>query len=121
MLACYIAKTLGAKNTVARIRDREYNDKSLGFMLQQLQLSMSINPEMSAAHTIANILRFPSAVNIDTFDSHKFEIVEMILGDNSPLAGMNMIDLRKHSLGKFLICAVMRQNEIIIPDGRFEL
>ena len=45
----------------------------------------------------------------------------MILGDNSPLAGMNMIDLRKHSPGKFLICAVMRQNEIIIPDGRFEL
>ncbi|MBQ8259345.1 MAG: Trk system potassium transporter TrkA [Clostridia bacterium] len=121
MLSCYIAKTLGAKNTVARIRDREYNDKSLGFMLQQLQLSMSINPEMSAAHTIANILRFPSAVNIDTFDSHKFEIVEMILGDNSPLAGMNMIELRKHSPGKFLICAVLRENEIIIPDGRFEL
>lgn len=82
---------------------------------------MSINPEMSAAHTIANILKFPSAVNIDTFDSNKFEIVEMILGDNSPLAGMNMIDLRKHSPGKFLICAVMRQHEIIIPDGRFEL
>lgn len=121
MLACYIARMLGAKNTVARIRDREYNDKSLGFMQQQLQLSMSINPEMSAARTIANILKFPSAVNIDTFDSNKFEIVEMILGDNSPLSGMTMIDLRKHSPGKFLICAVMRENEIIIPDGRFEL
>ena len=121
MLSCYIARTLGAKNTVARIRDREYNDKSLGFMAQQLQLSMSINPEMSAAHTIANILRFPSAINIDTFDSNKFEIVEMILGEKSPLAGMTMIDLRKRSPGKFLICAVLRKNEIIIPDGRFVL
>lgn len=80
MLACYIAKTLGAKNTVARIRDREYNDKSLGFMLQQLQLSMSINPEMSAAHTIANILKFPSAVNIDTFDSHIDAFFETVSG-----------------------------------------
>lgn len=121
MLSCYIAKTLGAKNTVARIRDREYNDKSLGFMAVQLQLSMSINPEMSAAHTIANILRFPSAINIDTFDSNKFEIVEMILGEKSPLAGMTMIDLRKRSPGKFLICAVLRKNEVIIPDGRFVL
>ncbi len=121
MLACYIARTLGAKNTVARIRDREYNDKSLGFMATQLQLSMSINPEMSAAQTIANILRFPTAVNIDTFDGNKFEIIEMILGEGSPLAGMNMIELRKNRPGKFLICAVMRENEIIIPDGRFVL
>lgn len=121
MLACFIARTLGAKNTVARIRDREYNDKSLGFMAQQLQLSMAINPEMYAAHTIANILKFPSAINIDTFDSNKFEIIEMILGEKSPLAGMTMIDLRRRSPGKFLICAVMRDNRIIIPDGRFVL
>lgn len=121
MLSCFIARTLGAKNTVARIRDREYNDKSLGFMAGQLQLSMAINPEMATAHNIANILRFPSAINIDTFDSNKFEIVEMILGEKSPLAGMTMIDLRKRSPGKFLICAVLRKNEVIIPDGRFEL
>lgn len=121
MLSCFIAKTLGAKNTVARIRDREYNDKSLGFMAGQLQLSMAINPEMATAHNIANILRFPSAINIDTFDSNKFEIVEMILGEKSPLAGMTMIDLRKRSPGKFLICAVLRKNEVIIPDGRFVL
>ncbi len=121
MLSCFIARTLGAKNTVARIRDREYNDKSLGFMAGQLQLSMAINPEMATAHNIANILRFPSAINIDTFDSNKFEIVEMILGDKSPLAGMTMIDLRKRSPGKFLICAVLRKNEVIIPDGRFVL
>ncbi len=121
MLSCFIARTLGAKNTVARIRDREYNDKSLGFMAQQLQLSMPLNPEMLTANTIANILRFPSAINIDTFDQNKFEIVEMILGEGSPLAGMNMIDLRKRSPGKFLICAVLRDNAVIIPDGRFEL
>lgn len=121
MLACFIARTLGAKNTVARIRDPEYNDKSLGFMVGQLQLSAAINPEASAAHTIANILKFPSAVNIETFASRRFEIVEMILDNDSPLIGKNMIDLRKHSPGKFLICAVLRQNKVIIPDGRFEL
>lgn len=121
MLSCYIARTLGAKYTIARIRDPEYNDKSLGFMVTQLQLSAALNPEASVAHTIANILKFPSAVNIETFASRRFEIVEMILDDDSPLIGKNMIDLRKHSPGKFLICSVLRENEVIIPDGRFEL
>ena len=32
-----------------------------------------------------------------------------------------MIDLSRHSTGKFLICSVLRDNEVIIPDGRFEL
>lgn len=119
MLACYIAKTLGAKNTVARIRDREYNDKSLGFVQQQLQLSMAINPELSAAYSISKILKFPSAVNVDTFTSHKFEIVEIILKEGSPLIGTMILDLRKHSNANFLICAVMRNDSVIIPDGRF--
>lgn len=119
MLACYIARTLGAKNTVARIREREYNDKSLGFLQQQLQLSMSINPEMSAAYSVSKILKFPGAINVDTFTSHKFEIVEIILKDGSPLIGTKVLDLKKHNSANFLICAVMRNDSVIIPDGRF--
>ena len=49
MLSCFIAKKMGAENTIARIRNPEYNDRSLGFMRQQLELSMSINPELLCA------------------------------------------------------------------------
>jgi len=31
MLACFLAKKMGAENTIARIRNPEYNDNSLGF------------------------------------------------------------------------------------------
>ena len=49
MLSCFLAKKMGAKHTVARIRNPEYNDRSLGFMRQQLNLSMSVNPELLVA------------------------------------------------------------------------
>ena len=62
MLSCYLAKRLGAKNTIARIRNPEYNMESLGFLKQQLGLSMAINPEMLAAREMFNILKLPSAV-----------------------------------------------------------
>ena len=64
MLSCYLAKRLGAKNTIARIRNPEYNMESLGFLKQQLGLSMAINPEMLAAREMFNILKLPSAVKI---------------------------------------------------------
>lgn len=121
MLSCFIAGRMGAKHTIARIRNPEYNDSSLGFLCQQLDLSLSINPEMLAAQEFFNILKFPSAVNVETFSGRAFEIVEILLKDDSPLVGMKLLELRKHYQAKFLICAVQRGEEVYIPDGSFEL
>jgi len=121
MLACFIAKKMGAKNTVARIRNPEYNDRSLGFMKQHLELSMSINPERMAAKELFNILRLPSAVKIDTFSAGNFEMIELRLRENSPLADQRLMDLRNKYTAKFLVCAVGRDEEVFIPDGNFVL
>ncbi|MBQ7386239.1 MAG: Trk system potassium transporter TrkA [Ruminococcus sp.] len=121
MLSCYIAKTLGAENTIARIRNREYNEKSLGFLQHELGLSMSINPEFFAAHDIYNVLKLPSAAHIETFSTRNFEIIELVLRDDSPLSGVKIIDLRRQNKAKFLICAVCREGKVYIPDGNFEL
>ena len=45
MLACFFAKRLGVNNTVARIRNPEYNDKSLSFIRNHLEISLTIYPE----------------------------------------------------------------------------
>lgn len=121
MLACFMAKRMGAKNTVARIRNPEYNDRSLGLMRQYLELSMSINPERMAAKELFNILRLPSAVRIDTFSSGNFEMIELRIREGSPLADQKLMDLRNKYTAKFLVCAVGRGEEAFIPDGNFVL
>lgn len=121
MLSCYIAKTLGAENTIARIRDRAYNENNLGFLQQQLGLSMSINPERYTAFDIYHVLKLPTAVHIETFSTRNFEIIEIVLKENSPLHGIKIMDIRKQSPAKFLICAVEREDQVYIPDGNFEL
>ena len=57
MLSCFLAKRMGARSTVARIRNPEYNDDSLGFTCRQLDLTESINPDRLAAREICNILK----------------------------------------------------------------
>jgi len=121
MLSCFMAKRMGAKNTVARIRNPEYNDRSLDFMKQHLELAMSINPERMAAKELFNILRLPSAVKIDTFSSGNFEMIELRLREDSPLADQKLMDLRNKYTAKFLVCAVGRGEEAYIPDGNFVL
>lgn len=121
MLTCYIAKKLGVKHTVARIRNPEYNDQSLGFLRSQLDISISLNPELLVAEEIANILQLPSAVKLEQFSRRNVEMVEIIIPQDSPLDGMTLIRMRERYRANYLICTVQRANEVYIPDGRFEL
>lgn len=121
MLSCFLAKRMGAKNTLARIRNPEYNDKSLDFMKQHLEVSVSINPERLAAKELFNILRLPSAVKIDTFSTGNAEMIELWLREGSPLVDIKLMDLRNKYSAKFLVCAVQRGDTAYIPDGNFVL
>ncbi len=121
MLVCYIAKKMGAKYTVARVRNPEYNDKRLGKVKQYLDLSLTINPELLAAQEIFNMIKLPAAFNIETFSHRSFEMIELVLKESSVLVGTSLMALRKKYKANFLISIVKRGEEIYIPDGNFEL
>lgn len=121
MLSCFLAKSVGAPHAIARIRNPEYNDRSLGFLRSTLKLDDSVNPEALTAKEIYDILKFPSAVNIESFSGRNFEMVELKLKADTPLDGMRLMDLRKKYQEKFLVCAVQRENQAFIPSGQFVL
>jgi len=118
MLSCFLARRLGAGHTLARIRNPQYNDESLGFTCQQLDLSGSINPDRLAATEICNILKFPSAVKIESF-SGSFELLELAVKKDTPIIGMSLVEMRRKYRARFLICAVQRGGETVIPTGSF--
>ncbi len=121
MLACFLAKRMGATHTICRIRNPEYNDSSLAFLRQQLELSQTLNPEALAAKEIFNILKLPGALNIETFSRRSFEMVEIKLRENSPLINAPLSELRQKFGATFLVGAVRRGEDVYIPDGAFVL
>lgn len=118
MFSCLFAKNLGAKNTIARVRNPEYYSQ-LNYIKEDLGLSMIINPEFVAANVISRILRFPSAIKVETFAKGKVEIMEFKIYENSNLPGMQMKDVVRTFGIKVLVCAVQRRDEVFIPDGTF--
>ncbi len=121
MLCCFLAREMGAQHTIARIRNPEYNDNSLGFMRKHLHLSLAINPDRMAAQELLNLLKLPSAVKVDTFSHRNFEMIELRLREKSALTGMALHELRSKFHAAFLVCVVQRGNEAYIPDGNFIL
>ncbi|MGI6778931.1 MAG: Trk system potassium transporter TrkA [Acetivibrionales bacterium] len=120
MVCCLMAKRLGAVRTIARIRDPEYANE-LSVLKSELGLNLVINPEQAAADEIARILRFPSAIHVDFFAKGKVELVEIKIIDDVPIKGMKLRDIPVNMLSSVLIGAVVRNNEVIIPNGDFRI
>lgn len=116
LLCCLIAKKLGAKHTIARVRNPGYVEE-LALIKDDLGLSMTINPEAECAREMARVLRIPSALEIDTFAKGQVEILKFSIAEGSPLDGMKLTEMGKFK-AKVLICAVERgEQEVFIPTG----
>lgn len=120
LLCCLIARKLGAKRTIARVRNPEYY-KQIDFIRDDLGLSMAINPEGFTADEILRVLITPEAAKVEVFEKGKMELVEYKIPDSSPILDLSLIEIYKRTKIKFLICAVQRDTEIYIPAGNFIL
>lgn len=121
MLCCLIAKRLGAKYAISRIRDPEYNE-SLALLTQELGIDMTINPERATAQEISRLLRFPFASNIENFARGQVEMVEFRCLDTDPIAGKQLKELSAiRGLPRVLYAAVERDGDVIIPKGEFTI
>ena len=120
MLSCLIAKKAGDCSTIARVRNPLYN-KEIAFIKEELGLSMVINPEYAAACEIARLLKFPSAIKVDTFAKGRMELLKCKINEGSILHGRPLTYLSSGLHCDVLICTVQRGDEVLIPDGNFEL
>ncbi len=120
MLCCLTAHQLGAKHTIARVRNPEYYEQ-LFFLKECLGLSMTVNPELAAAEEIARILRFPSATKVELFAHGRVELVSYHVTESSGLCGTILSDLPHKTGIKVLICVVEHGDSVVIPSGNYRI
>ncbi|HOR21770.1 MAG: Trk system potassium transporter TrkA [Ruminococcus sp.] len=116
VLSCLIAKKMGARHCIARVRSPEF-DKQLVFMRDELGISMMINPDYIAANEIAKVLRYPEAINIESFAKGRVDLAEIRITSGSILENITLSQLSRRLRLDVLICAVQRGDELFIPNG----
>lgn len=120
LMCCMVGKKAGAGHTIARVRNPEYN-QDISFIKNDLGLAMTINPEYAASVEMARLLRIPSAIEIDTFGKGRVELLEYKIPEGNVLKGKSLIDVSRNIKSDVLICAVERDEEVVIPNGSFVL
>lgn len=118
VFACLVAKKIGVKNTIARVRNPDYRNQIME-MKDELGISMIVNPEMDTATEIFNLINLPSIAQIEHFAKGRVLLVEIVAEKGCSLIGESLITLGKKLNSKVLICAVQRGQRVIIPSGNF--
>ncbi len=107
LLCCLIAKKAGNCHTIARVRSPQYSSEA-PYLKDELGLAMVINPELESAAEMARVLRFPSAMKIDTFAKGRVEMLKFRLPEGSPLVGMAVKEMSSKLHTDVLICTIER-------------
>ena len=118
LLCCLVAKKVGNCQTIARVRNPEYSNDA-PYLKEELGLAMVINPEQAAAAEIARVLRFPSALKIDTFSKGRGELIKFRLPENSPLVNCTVKEISTIFHCDVLVCTIERENDAYIAKGDF--
>ncbi len=119
MIAAIAADRLGVKKAIARVRNPDYQKgKWVGYN-KLLGIDMMINPENEAAKKFAAISRSPGAVEIENFARGKLKFMHFIIDEsykhlNKELKSFEIPD-------DFIIAAIHRNDEVLIPSGNDSL
>lgn len=118
VFACLVAKKIGVKNTIARVRNPEYRQQIMD-MKDELGISMIVNPEKDTATEMFYLISLPSIAKIEHFAKGRVSLVEIVVEKGCALIGETLISLGKKLNSKVLFCAVQRGDSVIIPSGNF--
>ena len=120
MLCCLISKRLGAKYTICRIRDPEYNESQM-LLQNELGIDVAINPERATALEISRLLRYPFAGSIESFARGQVEMVEFRAQKDDVIIGIPLKQISGSipNIPQVLYTMVERDGEVIIPSGDF--
>lgn len=115
---CTLAKRLGCKKTIARIRNPEYT-KQLDFVKKEMGIDKIINPEFETAKAMEKYLLKNFSFFTGEFAKGKVTMLDFNIGDDEDFVRKQLKDIQ--NFDEFLITAISRNGETIIPNGYTEL
>ncbi len=120
IVACSIAKNLGATTTVARIDTYEFMDPANAAHVRHMGVDRVIYPEYLAAKEIINALKRTWARYWFELHNGRIILAGVKLRQGAPIVGMKLKDFA-FTNRNFHVSAIKRNHETIIPRGEDHL
>lgn len=116
IVACQLAKHLGAGKTIARIDNQEFLFPQNRDYFKTIGIDELIYPEHLAAKEIVTNIKQTSVRQIFEFSGGKLVLIALKIREHAPILGIQLKDLH-NTIGDFVIVAIARDSETLVPHG----
>ncbi len=112
------AKHLGAKKTVARVRNLEYLQDRERTYLRELGIDEIISPEYLASQEIKRLLNSDVVTDVFDFEGGKLTLLGILIDEKCVLRNKTLAELSHlNPENDFITVALLRDGKTIIPHG----
>ena len=119
LISCLLAREYGVPRKVARVRSEDYLSPGSPLNEQKLGIDLIINPARVLADEIVRLSEITEATDWAEFARGKVILLGYQVKESCPLVGMSLANLKDlRALYDFVIVAIVRRNETIIPSGK---
>lgn len=118
IVTAVLAKQLGAKRVMARVRNHSYLDPENVNYFKNLGIDNLISPTMLCSREIFNMIENSSFTEVFDFGGGKLNIVGITLDQSNPLVNQRIMDTKTNPIFEDIrIIAILRDQKTIIPRG----
>ena len=118
IVACIIAKQLGVKRIMCRVKSGHFSAGKGTFDASKLGIDLIINPETVVADEIVNIIAYTSATDVAEFANGRVVFLGYRIKPDNELVGLSMRDLgAMRGVYRLVVTAIARGDETIVPRG----
>lgn len=122
MVVCTISHSYGVKTRIARIRNPEFTDEKPILHQNGFYIDHVVNPERITINSIMDIIGTPGAIYVADFTEGEILLRGFNVPEDAPIVGKRLSELKEvESTDSFLIVAIQRNNEMVIPTGETKL
>ncbi len=118
IVTAVLAKQLGAKRVMARVRNHSYMDDENLSYFKNLGIDNLISPTMLCSKHIFKMIENSSFTEVFDFEGGKLNIVGITLDQSNPLVNQRIMDTKSNPIFEDIrIIAILRDQKTIIPRG----
>jgi len=114
LLCSLIARSLGVKKTVCQIKRTDVMP-----LVEQIGIDAILSPRMLTAGAILKYMRVGDIISVTLFGEERAEMLELLAQPGAAAVGKDLRNLKLPSSS--VIGAVVRNEQVIIPDGNFKI
>lgn len=118
LISCIMSRPYNVKTRIARVKNEDFLEGGVFHERDDLGINLIISPDVALTEEILGLCKVSAAFHMAEFANGQLMLLGYRIPEDNSSVGLDLFQIRKlHGSHRFIITAIIRDGETIIPRG----